>query len=120
MPDFLRFGGLVCLPAAERGEIAESGIHFDASFDLSVDCDQPKELRDIPVHGHGTGVVNADKTSSADLTISAITSSDIHFEGSHLGVPQPAPGGTGTISLIGRKSCPAGLGASYKPDYYNH
>lgn len=90
---------LALLPSS-GARAQSSGIHFNAAFDLSVDCDQPKELHAAVVHGEGVGAINPDKTGTADLTISAITTSTIHFD-ARLGAAQPAPGGSAAISLIG-------------------
>jgi hypothetical protein len=70
------------------------GINFETSFELGVDCDRPVQVRDFHVQGRGTGVLRADRTGSADLQITTLATSTIHFDGRLGGAPRPAPGGT--------------------------
>jgi hypothetical protein len=77
-----------------------ASVHVNASFDLSVNCDQPKQLSDVPVHGDIKGVLNSDRTGAIDLTLAAITTNTIHFDGKLGGKPQSVPGGTATLHIL--------------------
>ena len=92
---------LAAIPPSEANAQTRS-VQFDLAFDLSIDCDQPKEFHDIPVRGEGSGVLNSDKTASADLKISTMAGSSIHFDASLGGAPRPAPGGSSILNVMGR------------------
>jgi hypothetical protein len=77
-------------------------VNFKLNFELLVDCDQPTQIRNTPVHGDGSGHIGADRSAVADLRISALTTNTVHFQ-SHLGGgPQPAPGGNTIINVLGQ------------------
>jgi hypothetical protein len=78
-----------------------NAINFNFNFQMSIDCEQPKQINDVPVNGAGSGVLNLNKTGSVDLTLTALTSNTLHFEGKLGGRPTPAPGGTTSIRIIG-------------------
>ena len=113
-------------------------IRFAIDGDLAVDCDQPVQVRNTPVRLRGTGVINSDKSASADVDISSfVTSSRIHFDAHLGGASRPAPGGASQLRVIGRnrlrliwilpnnlltvdivtagQSCSATLGVQLKP-----
>ena len=92
---------LTAMPTSEAKAQA-GGVHFKVAFDLSVDCDQPTELHGIPARGEASGVLNTDRTASADLTLTAISTSVIYFDTSLGGAPRPAPGGSSIINVVGR------------------
>jgi hypothetical protein len=80
-----------------------SSVNFHIGFSGHVDCDQPIQMRDIPISGDGVGVLNTDGSASADLTQTAfILSTRIHFEGRLGGAPKSAPGGTAQVRVAGR------------------
>jgi hypothetical protein len=76
-------------------------IRFHGGFDAVVDCDRPIAVRNFTVHGDASGVLNADKTASADLMVRTLTASQIHFDG-RLGRTLPAPGGSAQAIVVGR------------------
>lgn len=80
-------------------------VKFYISFAGSVDCDQPFAVKNIPISGSGTGVLNGDGTASADITQTAfVFSSTIHFDGRLGARPTAAPGGTAQARVSGRNS----------------
>jgi hypothetical protein len=79
-----------------------AGINFKLDFDAMVDCTQPIAARNLTVHGSGTGVLNLDKSGSADLNLSGAVSSTIHFEGRLGQGAAPAPGGSAQFRVVGR------------------
>jgi hypothetical protein len=85
------------------GALAQtSAVHFQIGFTLGVDCDQPFQVRNVSVIGDGSGVLNADKSASADLTIRAfVLSTRIHFEGRLGAPPQSGPGGATQVRVAG-------------------
>lgn len=78
------------------------GINFEAGFEMAVTCDRPVQVRDFLVRGTGTGVLHADKSASADLDITTLTTSRIHFDGRLGGAPRSAPGGTSQVHVAGK------------------
>ena len=80
-----------------------SSVNFHIGFSGHVDCDQPIQMRDIPISGDGVGVLNTNGSASADLTQTAfILSTRVHFEGRLGGAPTSAPGGTAQVRVAGR------------------
>jgi hypothetical protein len=77
-----------------------AAINFQIGYQLLVDCDQPQKVQNVPVRGEGTGVLNSDRTGSVDMTITALTSNTIHFDGKLGGRKSPAPGGTASIRIL--------------------
>jgi hypothetical protein len=91
---------VACCTTATGASAETSGIHFDIEFRMSVDCDQPKQVSDVPVNGSGSGVLNLDKTGSLDLTLTALTTSTLHFEAKLGSQASPAPGGTTIMRIL--------------------
>ena len=82
-----------------------SSVRFQVHFAGHVDCDQPIRAKNIPISGNGTGILNADGSTSADLTETAfVFSNTIHFEGRLGAAPRPAPGGTTQTRVAGKHS----------------
>jgi hypothetical protein len=80
-----------------------AGIHFKIDFDLMVDCTRPIAVRNFIVHGSGTGVLNQDKSGSADLGLNAgPLASSVHFEGRLGRGATAAPGGSAQVHVVGR------------------
>lgn len=75
-----------------------AGIHFKGTFDAVVDCNEPLAVRDLAVHGIANGVINPDKTGSADLTVIALFPDTVHFD-ARLGRWTTVPGGTGRMQI---------------------
>jgi hypothetical protein len=85
-----------------EGMAQSSSVNFQVRFSGQVDCDKPIQMKDIPISGDGTGVLNTDGSASADLTETAfILSTKIHFEGRLGGAPTSAPGGTAQVRVVG-------------------
>lgn len=82
---------------------AAPGIRFRVDFDLMVNCDQPIQVRNFIVRGSGTGVLNLDKSTTADIRLNAgLFPKTIHFEGGLGRGSTVAPGGTSRVSVVGR------------------
>ena len=89
------------LMASSLARAEGQNIKINASFDMIVDCNEPVQLSNVPVHSNFKGVLNSDKTGSADLTLTAgFGSNTIHFEGGLGTRPQPAPGGTAMLHVL--------------------
>ncbi len=85
------------------GMAQTSSVNFQIGFSGQVDCDQPVQMKNIPISGEGNGVLNTDGSASADLTQTAfILSTRVRFEG-RLGAATPAPGGTAQIRVAGKQ-----------------
>ncbi len=68
-----------------------------------VDCDRPIQVRNFALNGQGTGVLNADRTAAADLTVTAfLIGVRIHFDGRLGAPPQGAPGGSSQVRVAGK------------------
>lgn len=86
---------LIVLAAACANEArAQSEVFsFKGGFEAVVDCERPLTLHNLPISATITGAINSDKTGSADLNLTAVLPSRVHFDG-RLGRTTPAPGGT--------------------------
>jgi hypothetical protein len=89
---------IVAAMSGSRASGQSAGIHFKGTFDAVVDCSEPLAVRDLTVHGIANGVINADKTGSADLTVIALFPDTIHFD-ARLGRWTTVPGGTGRMQI---------------------
>jgi hypothetical protein len=76
-------------------------IRFRGGFDAVVDCERPLAVKNFTVHGDASGVLNPDKTASADLIVRTLMASQIHFDG-RLGRTVPAPGGSAQALVVGK------------------
>jgi hypothetical protein len=122
---------------------AVPGIRFRVDFDLMMNCDQPIQVRNFIVRGSGAGVLNLDKSASADIRLNAgLFPKTIHFEGGLGRGSTVAPGGASQVSVVGRnrlriiwdlpnnqligtitvvgQSCSANLGSKLKPGRTQH
>lgn len=81
-----------------------SSFHVDMNYDFALDCSQPIVTSNYVTHVTGRGVLNADRSASADLVAQgSLNSSQIHFEARLGGAPGAGPGGTtSTIRVLGR------------------
>jgi hypothetical protein len=78
-------------------------VHFQVGFTANVDCDRPIQVRNFALNGQGTGVLNADKSASADLTVTAfLIGVRIHFDARLGQASQPAPGGASQVRVAGK------------------
>ncbi len=91
---------VVALLSANAALAQSRGIQFKGSFDAVVDCDQPLIVRDFKIHGEAAGVINPDRTGSADLEITALFPERMHLDG-RLGHWTTVPGGTGRMQITG-------------------
>jgi hypothetical protein len=80
-----------------------SSAHLKATFDLEFDCEQPFYVRAHPIHADFTGVLNADRSASADLVIRGLLfPNTVHFDARLGGAARPGPGGTTQLRVISR------------------
>jgi hypothetical protein len=86
--------------AVAQGSLAT----FQLSFRGTVDCVRPIQASNIPISWNATGVLNTDRSASADLSETAfgIPLPDIHFDGRLGGAATAAPGGTAQLRVAGR------------------
>jgi hypothetical protein len=79
-----------------------AAFHFNGDFALVLNCTEPRAVRNFPVRGVITGVLNFDKSGSADLNLSGEqVSSSIHFEGRLGQGATSAPGGSAQFHVVG-------------------
>jgi hypothetical protein len=79
-----------------------AGINFKGDFDMVVDCTEPRAVRNFPLHGSVNGVLNLDKSGSADLSVSGSSfATSLHFEGRLGQGPAAAPGGSSQFHVVG-------------------
>lgn len=80
-----------------------ASVHFQINGSAHVDCRAPIQLQNFPVTVAGTGVLNSDRTASADVSVTEfIFVNQIHFEGRLGGRPTPAPGGSAQVRVSGK------------------
>jgi hypothetical protein len=95
----------VALTFATDGVAQSSSVNFRISFAGQVDCDSPFPIRNVPIRGDGTGVLNADGSATAELTQTAfVLSTTIRFDGRLGAPPTSAPGGTAQLRVAGRNA----------------
>jgi len=77
-----------------------ASVNFKADFYLHFDCERPFFVRNHPIHAVFTGVLNTDRSASADLAISGILfTNHVRFD-ARLGGSQPTPGGSSSLRVI--------------------
>lgn len=83
--------------------VLAQGVHLQFGFSAGVDCDQPLQFRNLIITGDGTGVLNTDRSASADLNIKEfIFTNRLHFDARLGSAAQPAPGGSAQVRVGGR------------------
>jgi hypothetical protein len=106
MQTFLRFAhnvaiGLVLLLSGSALAQAASA-KLNAGFDLQFDCERPFLVRNHPIHAVFTGVLDTDKSASADLAITGrFFTNTVHFDARLGATSQSAPGGTSSLRVMG-------------------
>ncbi|MGO4716580.1 hypothetical protein [Bradyrhizobium sp. 2TAF24] len=70
------------------------------AFEGRVDCDQPRHVRDFPIHGEGTASLQQNRRTSLDMSIRATSTNRLHFDTNLGGAPTTAPGGTMQLRVI--------------------
>ena len=92
------------LSLTPRESIAQpASVHFQINASGHVDCTRPIQLQNFPVLVQGTGVLNSDRTASADVDVTEfIFVSKIHFDGRLGARPSAAPGGSSQVRVAGR------------------
>jgi hypothetical protein len=72
------------------------------SFDALANCENP-HVRNLPVHGEGTGELLADRTATLDIDATAMGLSGKERLNATLGgAPTAAPGGSASLHVLGR------------------
>ncbi len=91
--------GLVC----SRQSIAQTSVRFQVNGSARVDCEKPLQVQNFPIIVKGNGVLNSDRSASADVEITEfIFVNKIHFDGRLGARPAPAPGGSSQVRVGGR------------------
>ena len=84
-----------------RDARAQTGqLTANVNYAGTIDCDQPKQVKDLPISGRGTARMSQDKRASLDMYTQGFTSSHTRFDATLGGAPAPAPGGTATLRVI--------------------
>jgi hypothetical protein len=79
-----------------------SSVRFQIGGTAHVDCDRPVEVKNFPLAVEGSGVLNSDRSASADLEIrKAVFVDKVHFDGRLGARPNPAPHGTSQVRVAG-------------------
>ncbi len=88
---------------SSHASMAQSSVRFQISAAGHVDCTQPIAIQNFPVTVSGTGVLNSDRTASADVDVTEfIFVNRIHFDGRLGARANAAPGGSSTVRVAGR------------------
>jgi hypothetical protein len=96
------FIALVAGLTISAGALAQGAVNFKVAFAGQVDCEQPIQIKNVPIGLSGTGILNPDGTGSADITETAfILSTTIHFDGRLGAPPKPGPGGSTQARVAG-------------------
>ena len=84
--------------------MAQSGaIKFRSGMNLAFDCETPWKVKDYAVRAKLTGVLNADRSASADLAINGfMLNTNVHFDARLGRSVLPAPGGTSQLRVLSR------------------
>jgi hypothetical protein len=133
-PAIIALGSLLAANAFAQ----TSSVRFQIGGTARVDCDRPVKVKNFPLGVEGRGVLNSDRSTTADLEFrKAIFVDKIHFDG-RLGAGRtPAPYGSAEVHVTGPdrlhlvwslpnndvtldvvvrgKSCSANLGYRLKP-----
>jgi hypothetical protein len=104
LPHFARNAAIALALSFSSEAVAQTAsANLKANFNLQFDCERPFYVRNHPIRAVFTAVLNADKSASADLTISGIfLTNRVHFDARLGGASQPAPGGTSRLRVIAR------------------
>ncbi len=78
-----------------------ASVHLQAVHEVEFDCERPWLVKELPGTANFVATINADKSASADLTISGSRFDfTVHFD-FRLGVgTQSAPGGSSSLRVI--------------------
>jgi hypothetical protein len=124
---------------AQSSAAVAQAVKFQLNYQLAWDCTQPIRISNFVTRVQGTGVLNPDRSASADFQLSSGT---VHFEAKLGGRPIPAPGGTSSLHVAGRdrlrlvwslrnndlivlvrtdgRSCEMNFDARLKPGYHEY
>ena len=127
---------LAVLASIQTSSVLGQPVKFQMDYQLAWDCTHPIRLSNFITRVRGSGVLNPDRSASADFYISG---GIVHFEAKLGGRPLPAPGGTSSLHVAGRdrlrlvwslrnndliiivrtdgRSCEMGFDARLKPGY---
>ncbi len=92
--------GLVALSTVTASRAQVGQLTANVTYTGTIDCDQPKQVKDLPISGRGVARMSQDKHASLDLSSTGITSSHTRFEATLGGGPVAAPGGTASLRVV--------------------
>jgi hypothetical protein len=90
---------LAVVGALHAPSVLAQAVRFQLNYQLAWDCTQPIRVSNFVTRVQGSGVLNPDRSASADFQLSSGT---VHFEAKLGGGPLPAPGGTSSLYVAGR------------------
>jgi hypothetical protein len=91
---------LLAMAAGGSASAQQTGLTASISYSGTVDCDQPRRIRNFPISGQGTATIFQDRRASMDLTIKGTTSNRLRFDATLGGRPASAPGGMATLRVV--------------------
>lgn len=71
----------------------------NVNYTGTIDCDQPKQVKDLAISGRGIARMSQDKHASLDIYTQGSTWSHTRFEATLGGTPTAAPGGTASLRM---------------------
>ena len=86
---------IVTVSLAQGGQLTAN-----VNYTGTIDCDQPKQVKDLPISGRGVARMSQDKRASLDMYTQGFTSSHTRFEAMLGGTPAAAPGGTASLRMV--------------------
>ena len=93
---------LLLVPAvmSAHANAQSAGLTANVSYTGTIDCDQPKQLRNFPISGEGVARMFPDKRASLEMSSRGITTSRTKFEATLGGKPAAAPGGSASLRVM--------------------
>lgn len=91
-------GVVSCLAPSARAQTGQ--LTANVNYTGTIDCDQPKQVKDLPISGRGTARMSQDKRASLDMYTQGFTSSHTRFDATLGGAPAAAPGGTALLRVV--------------------
>src|SRR5206468_2242989 len=95
------FLALVPLVATSATALAQSGkLTARIGYAGLIDCDQPRQVKDLQFSGDGTMTLSQDRSASLNMDMKGPTRSSLKINTALGGQPQPAPGGTALLHVV--------------------
>lgn len=92
--------GLVAVSTVTVSRAQVGQLTANVNYTGTIDCDQPKQVKDLPISGRGVARMSQDKHPSLNMYTQGFTSLHTRFAATLGGTPVAAPSGTASLRVM--------------------